>query len=181
MRGGPAVAEQEIKQDDERELLRALVSGPAVGVPQHADEGVRETFTERRMAQREAYGQFVADGDVFWPGTGILVFTTGMPVPTEHVEKWDLELAGVVHRIASPRLARAGARFPAGDGGQLAGDGDSEVPVLAQPTVTPPAPAGEAAAEADEGGTTEKSEKPAAKARSGSKASDAKTTDKTEQ
>jgi hypothetical protein len=142
--------------DDDRELARALVSGPAVGVPQHADEETRTTFLDRRMAQREAYGQFIATSPIYWPGTGILVFNTGNPVPMEHVEKWLLEEAGVVQRIASPRLAAAGARFPANQGGQLPGDGGGEVAVEPQPTVTPPAPAGEEATKADEGGTNEK-------------------------
>lgn len=151
--------------DDEQELLRALVSGPAVGVPHHADEQTRETFTERRMLQREAYGQFVADGPIYWPGTGILVFTEGMPVPVEHVEKWLLEEAGMVHRVASPRLARAGARFPADKGGQVTGgDGVVDGEVVVQPTVTPPAPSGEQAAKDDEGGTTESKPRKATRA-----------------
>jgi hypothetical protein len=151
--GGPAVAEQKQRTDDERELLRALVSGPAVGVPQHADAATRETFTERRMAQREAYGQFIADGPIYWPGTAILVFTEGQAVPIEHVEKWELEEAGMVHRVASAKLARAGRRFSAEDGGQLTGgDGSADVAVEPQPTMTPPAPSGEEAAKADVGG-----------------------------
>lgn len=155
--GGPAVAEQTKKRtDDEQELLRALVSGPAVGVPQHADEETRRTHHDRRMAQREAYGQWVADSDIYWPGTAILVFTQGMPVPVEHVEKWELEDAGLVHRVASAQLARAGRRFPAGQGGQLTGgDGSADVVVAPEPSATPPAPSGEEAAKADEGGTTE--------------------------
>jgi hypothetical protein len=143
--------------DDERELARALVSGPAVGVPQHADEETRTTFMDRRMAQREAYGQFIATSPIYWPGTGILVFNEGNPVPMEHVEKWLLEEAGVVKRIASPRLAAAGARFPASEGGQVTGgDGAHDATFPPQPTVTPPAPSGEQAAKDDEGGTTEK-------------------------
>ncbi len=153
------MAEQENSTtDDERELMRALVSGPAIGVPQTADAATRETFTDRRMAQREAYGQFVAKGDIYWPGTGTLVFTEGMAVPVEHVEKWLLEDADLVQRVASPRLARAGARFPASDGGQVTGnDGAGEVQLIAEPTTTPPAPSGEQAAKDDEGGTEEKS------------------------
>lgn len=165
--GGPAVAEQKQRTDDEQELLRALVSGPAVGVPQHADAETRKTFTERRMAQREAYGQYVADGPIYWPGTGILVFTEGMQVPLEHVEKWELEAAGMVHRVASPALARVGKRFSAKDGGQVSGgDGGGEVAVDPQPSVMMPAPSGEEAADADEGGSTEsKSRKSAAKSK----------------
>lgn len=165
--GGPAVAEQKQRTDDERELLRALVSGPAVGVPQHADAETKKTFTERRMEQREAYGQFVADGPIYWPGTGILVFTEGQPVPMEHVEKWELETAGMVHRVASPKLARAGQRFSADKGGQVTGgDGNADIAVEPQPTATPPAPSGEEAAKADEGGTSTKPAKRAASAKS---------------
>jgi hypothetical protein len=144
--------------DDERELVRALVSGPAVGVPQHADEQTRTTFQDRRMAQREAYGQFIAKGPIYWPGTGILVFTEGQPVPVEHVEKWLLAEADMVQRVASPKLAAAGARFPADKGGQVTGgDGAHDATFTPQPTATPPAPSGEEAAKADEGGTAEKS------------------------
>lgn len=160
MKGGPAVAEPQNKTRDEQELLRALVSGPAVGVPQHADEQTRKTFQDRRMAQREAYGQFVADGDVYWPGTGILVFTQGMAVPVEHVEKWLLEDAGMVHRIASPRLAAAGARFPADQGGQVTGgDGADGNALVVNPPGNVPAPSGEQAAKDDEGGTSDKGPK----------------------
>lgn len=156
MRGGPAVAESQSMTDDDRELARALVSGPAVGVPQHADEETRTTFLDRRMAQREAYGQFVAESPIYVPGTGTLAFNTGAQVPIEHVEKWDLELAGVVRRVATPRMAAAGRRFTADEGGQIPGAGDTVEPVVPQPAMTPPAPAGEQAAKDDEGGTTEK-------------------------
>lgn len=159
------MAEQKQRTDDEQELLRALVSGPAVGVPQHADEETRRTHQDRRMAQLEAYGQWIATSKIFWPGTSILVFSKGMQVPVEHVEMWELETAGVVQRVASPKLARVGRRFSAGDGGQLpGGDGDT----VAGPDVsaTPPAPPGETAAKDDEGGTTEsKPRKTAAKAK----------------
>lgn len=147
------MAEQSKTQHGEDEL-RALLSAPAVGVPQHATAEERETHHDRRMAQREAYGQFVADCPIYWPGTGILVFTEGQSVPVEHVEKWDLELAGAVHRIADVRLARAGRRFPASEGGQITGgDGNHDVVVEPEPTVVMPAPSGEQAAKDDEGGT----------------------------
>ncbi len=168
------MAEQQTMHDDEKALLRALVSGPAVGVPQHADEGVRETFTERRMAQREAYGQYIAAGPIYVPGTGTLAFNKDQQVPIEHVEKWMLVEADMVHRVASAELARAGARFPAKDGGQLPGAEDTTEPVPPQPTATPPAPAGEEAAKADEGGTTEKT---TTRRSSSSKASAADKTD----
>lgn len=99
------------KNDDERELLAALMSAPAVGVPHAADEETRTTYLDRRRAQAEAYGQFVAKGPIYWPGTGTLVFNTGHAVPLEHVEKWELETADLVERVASPELARNGRRF----------------------------------------------------------------------
>ncbi len=150
------MAEQSKAEHGEGEL-RALLSAPAVGVPQHANAEVRQTFADRRAAQREAYGQFVADHEIYWPGTSTLVFTTGQQVPMEHVEKWDLETNGMVHRVASPALARAGKRFAAKDGGQVVGgDGNPDVPAEHLPvTTTPPAPSGEQAAADDEGGTTE--------------------------
>lgn len=111
MMGGPSVAASKSNIDDERELLTALMSSPAVGVPHAADEQTRTTYMDRRRAQTEAYGQFVAKGPIYWPGTGILVFATGHAVPLEHVEKWDLELADLVERVATPELARAGRRF----------------------------------------------------------------------
>jgi hypothetical protein len=152
--GGPAVAEQSTQDESEREQLRMLLSGPAVGMPQAADMGERETYQSRRLDQLEAYGQFVAKGPIYWPGTGTLVFNTGAQVPVEHVEKWDLELADLVQRVATPRLARAGRRFDAEHGGQVpGGDGvDPQEPALA-PTATPPAPSGDEAAKADEGGS----------------------------
>jgi hypothetical protein len=152
--GGPAVAEQKAEHGEGE--LRALLSAPAVGVPQHAPAAVRQSFMERRAAQREAYGQFVADAEIYWPGTSTLVFTTGQQVPMEHVEKWDLEANGMVHRVASPALARAGKRFSAKDGGQVVGgDGNPDVPADELPvTTTPPAPS-VLPAEEDEGGTTE--------------------------
>jgi hypothetical protein len=111
MMGGPSVAASNSNTDDERELLAALMSAPAVGVPHAADEETRTTYMDRRRAQAEAYGQFVAKGPIYWPGTGTLVFNTGHAVPLEHVEKWELELADLVERVASPELARVGRRF----------------------------------------------------------------------
>ena len=146
------MAEQTTKDESEREQLRALLSGPAVGMPQAADEDTRATYQSRRLDQMEAYGQFIAEAEIYVPGTSTLAFVTGAQVPIEHVEKWDLELAGMVRRVASPRLARAGRRFDAEHGGQLPGEVDPAEPELA-PTATPPAPAGPEAAKADEGGS----------------------------
>jgi hypothetical protein len=87
------------------ELQRALVTSPTVGIPV-ADEETVKTFHSRRAEQREAYGQFVANSDIYPPDGTVLVFTKGTPVPVEHVEKWDLETAGVVDRVATPEEAR---------------------------------------------------------------------------
>ncbi len=143
---------EQTKDESEREQLRALLSGPAVGVPQTADPATRETFQSRRMDQLEAYGQFVAISPIYWPGTGTLVFNEGSQVPVEHVEKWLLEEAGLVQRVASPRLARAGRRFDAEHGGQLPGPETTDDPMV-MPTATPPAPAGETAVKDDDGGS----------------------------
>lgn len=92
--------------------LRMLLSAPAVGVPHgSATEEERTTFAERRLAQREAYGQWQATGPIYWPGTAILCYDTGAQVDVEAVERWQLDEAGVVERVASPELARFGRRF----------------------------------------------------------------------
>ena len=92
------------------ELQRALLTAPTVDVPhQEADDETVRAFMKRRAAQREAYGQFTANSDIYDPMGGTLVFTPGMPVPLEHVEKWDLESAGVVNRVATADEARKGA------------------------------------------------------------------------
>ncbi len=101
------------KKNNDQELVdlqRAMLSGPTVGVP-HA-EGNTDTvraYLARRAEQREVYGQFVATEDIYEPGGSALTFTNGMPVPIEHVEKWDLETAGMVERVASQDDARRGA------------------------------------------------------------------------
>lgn len=87
------------------ELQRALLSGPTVDVP-YTDPVTKESYAKRRAAQREAYGQFVAIEDITDPEGNSLVFTRGMQVPVEHVEKWLLEDTGKVERVASPEEAR---------------------------------------------------------------------------
>jgi hypothetical protein len=113
------------------ELQHALLSGPTTDVPYaESNPDVVKTFVERRAAQREAYGQYVAEEDIFDPMGNSLVFTTGMQVPVEHVEMWDLEALGKVRRVASPDEARrsfrpaavgAGALIPAADPAPAAG------------------------------------------------------------
>lgn len=95
--------------DDE---LRMLLSAPAVGVPHAADEATRQSYVDRILSQREHYGQFRATGPIYVPGTGTLAFATHAEVPMEHVEKWELERAGLVARVATPEDARAGRLTP---------------------------------------------------------------------
>ncbi len=93
--------------DQEIAELTALLSGPTVDTPHNeTNPEVRQTFMERRMAQREAYGQFTAAVDIYDPAGDIVVFTAGQAVPVEHVEKWHLEDAGMVQRVATPDEAR---------------------------------------------------------------------------
>ncbi len=93
--------------DQELAELTALLSGPTVDTPHNEpNPEVRQTFMERRMQQREAYGQFVAEVDIYDPEGSIVVFTAGQAVPVEHVERWRLEEAGMVNRVASPEEAR---------------------------------------------------------------------------
>jgi hypothetical protein len=95
------------------ELQRALLSGPTTDVP-HAetDPDVTRAFLKRRADQREAYGQFVAESEIYDPMGNSLVFTKGMQVPVEHVEKWDLEATGHVSRVATAEEARKGFAVP---------------------------------------------------------------------
>lgn len=104
--GGKAAADQEMI-----ELQRALLSAPTTGVPATGDPEARKAYLGRRAAQREAYGQFVANQEIYDPDGSALIFAAGMPVPLEHVERFGLEETGMVDRIASPELARKGARF----------------------------------------------------------------------
>ena len=69
------------KNSDETELLRALLSGPSVGTPHAADDETRETWLTRRQDQAEAYGQFIAEGPIYVPGTGTLAFNNDHQVP----------------------------------------------------------------------------------------------------
>lgn len=93
------------------ELQKALLSGPTADVPfGETDPVVRQTFADRRAAQREAYGQFVATQEIYDPDGTILAFAPDHPVPVEHVEKWDLERTGHVVRVATADEARAGRR-----------------------------------------------------------------------
>lgn len=97
------------------ELQRALLSSPTTGVPATGDPEARKAYLGRRAAQREHYGQFVAASDIFDPDGSALIYTAGSAVHLEHVERWGLEETGMVERVASPELARRGARFEPGD------------------------------------------------------------------
>jgi hypothetical protein len=100
------------------EMQRAMLSGPTVGVP-YADEATKQSYAERRAAQREAYGQFRAVENIHDPEGNSLVFTAGMQVPVEHVEKWLLEETGKVERVASAEDARKHFLPPGVGPGQL--------------------------------------------------------------
>jgi hypothetical protein len=108
--------------DEDQELLelqRALsASGAApAGLPSGAavaaDPEVIRTWELRQAAQREAYGQFVADGDV-WIGN-CMTFTGGQPVPLEHVIRFQLDERHQVNRVATPEMARVGKVFETDD------------------------------------------------------------------
>ena len=101
-------------------MQRALLSGPTTEIP-HAegDPDAVKTFLDRRAAQREAYGQFIAEEDIFHPMGNSLVFTKGMQVPVEHVEMWDLEALGKVRRVATAGEARRSYRPDAIGAGSL--------------------------------------------------------------
>jgi hypothetical protein len=111
------------------EMQRALLSGPTSDVPQTGgDEDATRAYMERRAAQREAYGQFIAESDIYDPMGNSLVFTAGMQVPTEHVEKWDLEATGHVRRVATAEEARKAFAVPGIGAGSLIPAGSDTPP-----------------------------------------------------
>lgn len=97
------------------ELQRALsASGAApAGLPSGAavaaDPEVIRTWELRLAAEREAYGQYVADGDI-WIGN-CMTFASGQPVPLEHVIRFQLDERHQVNRVATPEMARVGKVF----------------------------------------------------------------------
>lgn len=104
--------------DDDRELMelqKALsASGAApAGLPSGAaiaaDPDVIRTWELRQAAQREAYGQYVANGDI-WIGN-CLTFAAGMAVPLEHVIRFNLLEREQVNRVATPEMAKRGKAF----------------------------------------------------------------------
>lgn len=109
------------------ELQKALLSGPTTDLPHNEpDPDVTRAFMQRRADQRVAYGQFVAESDIFDPMGNSLVFTKDMQVPVEHVEKWDLEATGMVRRVATADEARRGFAVPdIGAGSLIPAAGDS--------------------------------------------------------
>jgi hypothetical protein len=98
-----------------RDLQRAMsvqgttVAGLPSGSSVAADPEAIQAWERRRAAQREAYGQFVANSTI-WIGNAP-VFTEGQPVPLEHVINFDLVEREQVNRVASPELARVGRVF----------------------------------------------------------------------
>jgi len=106
------------RSDADRELMdlqRAMsvqgttVAGLPSGASVAADPEALKAWEARRAAQREAYGQFVANCDI-WIGNAP-VFVTGQQVPLEHVINYDLEAREQVNRVATPELARVGKAF----------------------------------------------------------------------
>lgn len=97
------------------ELQRAMsvqgttVAGLPSGAAVAADPEAIKTWEARRAAQREAYGQYVANGPIFIGNCQ--VFAAGQQVPLEHVINYDLVEREQVNRVASPELARAGRAF----------------------------------------------------------------------
>lgn len=85
--------------------IAGLPSGAAVA----ADPEVIRTWELRRSAQLEAYGQYVADGDI-WIGN-CLTFTSGQQVPLEHVIRYRLDEREQVNRVATPEMARLGKTY----------------------------------------------------------------------
>lgn len=87
----------------------AAVAGLPSGAAVAADPNIIRTWELRRAAQKEAYGQWVADGDI-WLGN-CLAFTSGQPVPLEHVIRFRLDELEQVNRVATPDMARLGKVF----------------------------------------------------------------------
>lgn len=107
--------------DADRELLELQrsqhMSGPAAGTPSpeavQRDPDAVSTWEQRRAAQREAHGQYVAAGPIHIGNA--LAFVTGMAVPLEHVIRYDLWDKELVYRVANPEQARAGKTFDSDD------------------------------------------------------------------
>lgn len=138
------------RPDQELVELQALLTGPTVDTPHNEpDPEARKSFIARRMEQREAYGQFVAAQDIFDPMGNTLAFAAGHPVPIEHVEKWLLEDAGLVTRVATPEEARKVVR-PAPIGpAALLGSSPSEQSAVSGTAEPAPAKAGDKATTAN--------------------------------
>src|SRR4051794_7253084 len=94
-------------------LQRATLTGPAgtAGMPhgQALDGDAVRTWELRRLAQNEAYGQYVAGEQITI--AGVEVFQQGVQVPLEHVIRFQLDVQGRVNRVATPEMARRGQVF----------------------------------------------------------------------
>lgn len=102
--------------DADRELMElqrsAATQGHAAGLPSGpaaADPSTITTWQARRAAQREAWGQFVANGPIHIGNA--LAFNAGSQVPLEHVIKYQLEEQNLVNRVATPEMAQVGKVF----------------------------------------------------------------------
>jgi hypothetical protein len=105
---------------DDQELMElsrsSHVSGYAADVPTGAaaaDPDVISTWQQRRAAQREAYGQYVALDMIHI--AGVPVFAPGQQVPLEHVIRFGLFDQELVAKVATPEQARAGKTFESDD------------------------------------------------------------------
>jgi hypothetical protein len=101
--------------DADRELLdlqRSVLTSPQgglIGVNEQVTPQAIRRFEQRQAAQREAYGQFVANSPIFYGNAQ--VFAPGAQVPLEHVLRFNLEELEMVDRIATPEMARMGRVF----------------------------------------------------------------------
>lgn len=100
---------------DDREKLAALLSAPQPTVARTAattqsNEELLVAHEERRRAQRVEWGQWVATGEIHIGNA--LAFVAEQPVPDGHVQKFKLEEAGLVRRVASPEQAAQANAHP---------------------------------------------------------------------
>jgi hypothetical protein len=81
-----------------------MVAGLPSGATVAADPEAMAAWQARRLAQNEAYGQYVAATPITIGNA--LAFTPGQPVPLEHVIRFNLLETEQVNRVATPEMAR---------------------------------------------------------------------------